>query len=67
LTPRENQEQKPCACTQGFLDLVRAAPPKRDWLRKTTCPACKKEYWTNRETDYCFDCESHRSTEAGVA
>jgi hypothetical protein len=65
--PGENQEQKPCACTQGLLDMMRAAPTKRDWLRKTICPACKKEYWTNRETDYCFDCESRRSREAGVA
>lgn len=46
---------------------MRAAPPKRDWLRKTICPKCKKEYWTNRDTDCCFDCESHRSMEASMA
>jgi hypothetical protein len=50
-----------------MADLLRATRAKRDWLRKTTCPECKKEYWTNRETDYCFDCESHHSTEEGVA
>jgi hypothetical protein len=48
-------------------DLLRTTRVKRDWFRKTTCPECKKEYRTNGETDYCFDCESHRSTEAGVA
>jgi hypothetical protein len=49
------------------FDIMRAAPLKRDWLRKATCPACKKDHWTNRETDYCFDCETDRSTEADVA
>jgi len=41
--------------------MMRAAPPKRDWLRKTTCPVCKKVFWTNRDTDYCFDCEPKAS------
>jgi hypothetical protein len=56
-----------CACATRTADPLRATRAERDWLRKTTCPECKKEYWTNREADYCFDCESHRSTEAGVA
>ena len=56
-----------CACAARTADLLRATRVKRDRLRKTTTPECKKEYWTNRETDYCFDCETHCSTEAGVA
>jgi hypothetical protein len=50
-----------------MADLLRATCAKRDWLRKTTCPECKKEYWTNRETDYCFDCESAAPSEAALA
>ena len=26
-------------------------------LRKVKCPACGFEYWTNRDTDLCIDCE----------
>jgi len=29
-------------------------------IRKTTCTVCGKQYWTNRESDVCFDCESNR-------
>jgi NAD-dependent dihydropyrimidine dehydrogenase PreA subunit len=29
-------------------------------LRKTTCKKCGKVFWTNRESDLCFDCESKR-------
>jgi hypothetical protein len=36
---------------------MRVPPAKKDWLRKTTCPRCGKVYWTNKETDYCMDCE----------
>jgi hypothetical protein len=26
-------------------------------LRKVKCPACGLEYWTNRKTDLCIECE----------
>ncbi|MGB9925593.1 MAG: ATP-binding protein [Candidatus Bathyarchaeales archaeon] len=26
-------------------------------LRRAPCPVCGKIYWTNRESDICFDCE----------
>jgi NAD-dependent dihydropyrimidine dehydrogenase PreA subunit len=29
-------------------------------LRKTTCVKCGKNFWTNRETNICMDCESKR-------
>lgn len=29
-----------------------------DMLRKTNCEICGKQYWTNRERNVCFDCES---------
>jgi uncharacterized protein with PIN domain len=34
---------------------------KKSSLRKTTCPSCGREYWTNRSTDICFDCEKTKS------
>jgi len=29
----------------------------KDLLRKTVCVKCGKEFWTNRESDICMDCE----------
>jgi NAD-dependent dihydropyrimidine dehydrogenase PreA subunit len=26
-------------------------------IRKVTCSECGKQYWTNRQTNVCFDCE----------
>jgi hypothetical protein len=52
-----NDEPRGCACGSRYSDIMRAPPPKKDWLRKTTCPRCGKVYWTNKETDYCMDCE----------
>ncbi|MCW1296460.1 MAG: 4Fe-4S dicluster domain-containing protein [Candidatus Parvarchaeota archaeon] len=31
---------------------------KDSLLHKIICKSCKKEVTTNRETEYCFDCES---------
>jgi len=54
-------EEKPCNCMQNpFANLPPEMRPKirkKSWLRKTTCPGCGREYWTNRSTDLCFDCE----------
>lgn len=51
-----------CACVQ---DPYAALPPElrprqkswKDGLRKVTCPGCGFQYWTNRKTDLCVDCE----------
>jgi hypothetical protein len=64
---KDEPNLKACAYASRTADLLRATRAKRDWLRKTTCPECKKEYWTNRETDYCFDCESVTPSEATLA
>jgi len=64
---KDEPDLNACACASRMADLLRATCAKRDWLRKTTCPECKKEYWTNRETDYCFDCESAAPSEAALA
>ncbi len=29
---------------------------KKDLLRKTTCAVCGKQFWTNKESNICFDC-----------
>lgn len=53
--------EKPCSCLgTSFADLppeIRPQARKKSLLRKTTCPGCGREYWTNRDTDVCFDCE----------
>lgn len=54
-------EEKQCSCmTNPFAALppeMRPKPQKKGLLRKTTCPGCGREFWTNRSTDFCFDCE----------
>jgi hypothetical protein len=57
--------EKPCGCMR---DPFAALPPemqpkqqKESSLRKTTCTGCGREYWTNRSTDICFDCEKTKS------
>lgn len=59
--PTEGQTPE-CTCIQ---DPFAALPPelrprKRSWmsgLRKVTCPGCGAQFWTNRKTDLCADCE----------
>ena len=41
----------------GYSQVVRE---DKDLLRKTTCKVCGKQYWTNRASDICFDCESQK-------
>jgi uncharacterized protein with PIN domain len=60
-----------CSCAAGdlFADLpleLRPRPQKRSSLREVTCPSCGKVYWTNRDTDLCFDCEK-RAQAGGVS
>ncbi|MEM2921420.1 MAG: hypothetical protein QXF26_03790 [Candidatus Bathyarchaeia archaeon] len=57
-------DKKPCACMQNFTDLMRAATQKNDLLRKIVCSGCGKTVWVNRETKYCFDCETKLTKEA---
>jgi hypothetical protein len=59
----------PEACSR-LTDPFAAVPPellprerKRGSLRKVGRPVCGKEYWTNRETDLCLDCERSRAQE----
>ncbi len=47
-----------CPCRQGMRDLLIAAKPDNDLIRKIECANCGKTIWVNRETKYCFDCEA---------
>ncbi len=47
-----------CACTHGPLEHLRAYPSERDSLRKDVYTECGKAFWTNDETERCFDCEA---------
>jgi len=53
---------QPCPCMRDpFADLppelVPQPAPKKDSLRRVTCPGCGRVYQTNRKTDLCIDCE----------
>lgn len=54
-------EEKQCSCMRNpFANLppeMRPKPQKKSSLRETTCTVCGLEYWTNRSTNVCFDCE----------
>ena len=59
----EKNSDKPCACLQNFADMMRAAVPKNDPLKKIICAGCGKTFWTNSEREYCFDCEEKMKKE----
>ena len=50
-----------CACSRDpFAGLPPEMRPRKDsmsGLRKVVCPVCGLNYWTNRDTDMCSDCE----------
>jgi hypothetical protein len=51
-----------CCCARDPFATVRPElrpqlQSKRS-LRHAECPSCGQEYWTNRETDFCMDCET---------
>jgi hypothetical protein len=70
--PEERQDQESeaqdvdiplCTCVQDpFAALPPEMRPKKATgkgdLRKVTCPGCGTEYWTNRKTDLCLECET---------
>jgi len=51
-----------CACFKdGFAALppeLRPRPQQKSSLRQTTCPGCGLVYWTNRDTDFCMECDA---------
>lgn len=60
--PKDDGERPvPCACvTDPFLSLppeLRPRPKKKSSLHQVTCRGCGLVFWTNRETEYCMECE----------
>jgi hypothetical protein len=47
--------------------MMRASVPKNDPLRKIICAGCGKTIWVNRETKYCFDCETRMTKDKPAA
>ncbi|MCR4405014.1 MAG: hypothetical protein NUW06_07075 [Candidatus Acetothermia bacterium] len=57
------KESPGCSCGDpwGYLPPeLRPKQKKASSLREARCPGCGKLFWTNRETDYCFDCEKRQ-------
>jgi hypothetical protein len=59
---QEEFEKPVCSCmSDPFSNLPpELRPHPKDVLSglcKVTCPVCGFDYWTNRNTDICIDCE----------
>ena len=55
-----------CNCVPDpFAELPpEARPPSKlrmGKLKKVTCPDCGLNYWTNRSTDLCKDCQKNET------
>jgi small redox-active disulfide protein 2 len=59
-----------CACNRDpFAGLPLEMRPRKDsmsGLRKVVCPVCGLNYWTNRSTDVCSECEKKQSAQPSV-
>jgi small redox-active disulfide protein 2 len=59
-----------CACTKDpFASLPPEMRPRKDsmsGLRKVVCPVCGLNYWTNRSTDVCSECERKQPAQPSV-
>ncbi|KUK00883.1 MAG: hypothetical protein XD44_1058 [Methanobacteriaceae archaeon 41_258] len=44
-----------CACMTGILEK------KASTLKKVVCKGCGKVFRTNRDTEYCYDCQKKLS------
>jgi small redox-active disulfide protein 2 len=60
-----------CSCNvDPFTSLPPELRPRKDsmsGLRKVTCPSCGLNYWTNRDTDVCSDCEAKQPAQPPVS
>jgi len=50
--------KKAISFPRAHTALTPVKPGDKGLLRKTTCIKCGKTFWTNRENDFCMDCES---------
>jgi hypothetical protein len=63
-TDEKPEETRPvdCVCVRdpfvGLPPELRPRPkPRLGNLRQVTCPGCGLQYWTNRSTELCTDCQ----------
>lgn len=59
---RRSESEPSCSCVSDPFaslppDLQPKPRPKKGGLRQATCPRCGFEFWTNRKTEVCLDCE----------
>jgi len=53
-------DKQGCSCGDPWKDLppeLRPKAKKESTLHEVTCRGCGTVFLTNRETEYCFDCE----------
>jgi small redox-active disulfide protein 2 len=59
-----------CACNRDpYAGLPPEMRPRKDsmsGLRKVVCPVCGLNYWTNRDTDVCSDCDKKQPAQPSV-
>jgi hypothetical protein len=54
---KDLEKKKPCQCTQKAVDLLKALSPiKEGVLKEVKCKGCGKNFLTNFDTEYCYDC-----------
>lgn len=62
MDPKESGEEKieeSCACLYYAMEQARMIK-KEPSLYKLTCKGCGREFLSNMEKEYCFDCEKKR-------
>ncbi len=50
--------KKAIAFPQRIALMPKATSKDKGLLHKVRCVKCGKAFWTNRDTDICFDCET---------
>jgi len=60
LEVTDKKIEEPCACLYYAYEQARMSKKKPYPLYKVTCKGCGKEFPSNVQKDYCFDCEKKR-------
>ena len=53
----EEKGEDKCACTYYLQEQIKLFKEK-ETFKKIKCKGCGKGFLTDREKDYCFDCEA---------
>ena len=57
------ENKQPCACVQNMRDFLMAGKGETSLIKRIECESCGKIVWVNRETKYCFDCETKQKAQ----